>query len=342
MQSIGSPSARANNWNALADQMVRLGANRYVLNALDGSSDSYALVGRPGAGAPAAESSTATGEDGALNGVTSPDRTLQLTAVAADPFGELNTELVDVAYQRAQPFPAFTGGAKAAETWIGIRLGFCKTGAEQLRDAPPLLRELRLRELDAEVDRPRQSDLARATAAASARPSSERSRRSSTRRSPRSPTSSTGSRPCRRRSTAPPARASSTSTTSPTRLRGEVAAPTGDATTSWALGLRQRDRRRRRRGRERRLGRAERDVGRLLARLLPDAGERHLDPRRRDHDEGRPARPRAVRPLRPRAAGDHRRRAAVRERLGQAPQRPPPSSTTTGDCRRRWRAPRRA
>ncbi|MDO8185702.1 hypothetical protein Q5424_15485 [Conexibacter sp. JD483] len=129
MQSIGRPSARADNWNALVDQMVRIGGNRYVINALDGQNDSYALVGRPGAAAPAAESSTKTGEHGDLNGVASPDRSLQLTPVAADPFGRLNTEVVEVAYQRAVPFPAFSAEQKKAETWIAIRLGFCNTSA---------------------------------------------------------------------------------------------------------------------------------------------------------------------------------------------------------------------
>jgi hypothetical protein len=130
MQSIGRPSAAANNWNLFADQMVRLGANRYVANSLNGTTDSYAIVGRPGSEAPAAEASTTTGEPGELTGVTTPDRTLRLTPVAADPFGDLNTELVETAYQAPQPFPAFdTDGKKAAETFIGTALGFCAPGS---------------------------------------------------------------------------------------------------------------------------------------------------------------------------------------------------------------------
>lgn len=130
MQSIGRPSGAANNWNAFVDQAVRLGANRYVLNALDGRTDSYALVGRPGSQAPGAEASTTTDDPGELTGVATPDRTLRLTPVASDPFGDLNTELVETAYQAPQAFPAFdTAGKKAAETFIGTSLGFCSSGS---------------------------------------------------------------------------------------------------------------------------------------------------------------------------------------------------------------------
>ncbi len=107
----------------------------------------------------------------------------------------------------------------------------------ELRDAPPLLRELRRRELDPEVGRAGQIDLARGRQRLQRGGLPERSRRSSTRRSPRSPNIEHYFSALQ----APFDRTAGKSILDlndlADDLRSEFAAPTGDATTSWALGL---------------------------------------------------------------------------------------------------------
>ncbi len=236
MQSIGSPSARANSWNALADQMVRLGANRYVLNALDGSTDSYALVGRPGAEAPAAEV-----EHRDRRGRVAERRHLARPHAAADggrrrPVRRPQHRAGRRRLPESAAVPGVHGRREGSRDVDRNQDRLLQDGRRQLRDAPPLLRELRLRELDAEVDRPRQIDLAwrrQRLQRGRVQNGQGAARRGDLRGRQRRALvldAAGAVRPHRRQEHPRPQR--------PRRHAARrVAAPTGDATTSWALGL---------------------------------------------------------------------------------------------------------
>jgi hypothetical protein len=126
VQSIGHPHGLTHGWESVAEGLRRFGSSFFVAQGL-GDKDDYALVGQVGGDAPASESSTSADEDGELNGILSRDRSFRFSPLlAADELSPVTTQMFDVAYQAPQPFPAFaSGGQKQAETYIGIKLGFC-------------------------------------------------------------------------------------------------------------------------------------------------------------------------------------------------------------------------
>ncbi len=157
VQSIGHPKGDTFLWNDLAEELRNWGSSFFIPMGLDGSDD-YALVGQLNATSPTSESSTAAAEDGELSGILTRDRGSRFNpTLAADGLSPVTSEMFQIAYQAPTPFPAFTGGKAAAETYIGIKLGFCDDGVGELRDAAALLRELR-RRLVPEVRPPQGQD----------------------------------------------------------------------------------------------------------------------------------------------------------------------------------------
>ncbi len=124
----------------LGRAVSELGGNQALFNSL-ATPGSYALVGRAISSRatvpivpPVAESSTASlGQSGQLTGVLAPSRNdysfAPLISDSPDAVGTMNTGLISVAYQPPQPFPAFTGGQAAAETYIGDQLRLCPVDA---------------------------------------------------------------------------------------------------------------------------------------------------------------------------------------------------------------------
>ncbi len=124
---------------SLGRRVYELGGNQALFNTL-AAPGSYALVGRAislQATAPivppVAESSTSLGQSGQLTGVLARSRNdfsfAPLVSDSPDAAGTMNTGLISVAYQPPQPFPAFTGGQAAAETYIGDQLRLCEVDA---------------------------------------------------------------------------------------------------------------------------------------------------------------------------------------------------------------------
>ncbi len=137
VQSIGNVKPLI---TGLGASIAKVGGNAALFNALADNPGGYALIGRGlYATAPAnataaagAESSTVVGQSGQLTGVFSRTRTWDfapLISSSPDALGALDTSLMSVAYQAPTPFPAFTGGEAAAETYIGEQLRFCAPGA---------------------------------------------------------------------------------------------------------------------------------------------------------------------------------------------------------------------
>jgi hypothetical protein len=127
VQSIGTPKGQTFQWNAVTDQLVRLGGNRLVINALDGRADStYALFGRVELRRIAPESSGKSGGAGQLAGGIARTRAWRWEPAVADDLGTLDTSLIELAYQAPTSFPALdTPGERAAMKWIVQQLRFC-------------------------------------------------------------------------------------------------------------------------------------------------------------------------------------------------------------------------
>ena len=148
VQTVGRPKAAGPEWGRIVSSLGRLGANRQLVNALDGTTE-YALVARAGSEVPPAESSTAYDhgsyrpphlEPARLVGSLSRGRrnafepTVSSTPTTENPGGTVNLGLMKVAYQPTQAWPAFPGDAakaKLAEQYICGKLGFCGSGASQ-------------------------------------------------------------------------------------------------------------------------------------------------------------------------------------------------------------------
>ncbi len=126
IQSIGRPKGQSVGWAYTGDWIQRLGGTRLVFDALDGTRD-YTLVGSLDAGRAAVEAGTTTG-DARLVGVLARTHDMGFKPTLAGPPGEVNTDMIDMAYQAPKPFPAFdTPQKRAAETYIGkqIHLSGC-------------------------------------------------------------------------------------------------------------------------------------------------------------------------------------------------------------------------
>ena len=112
--------------STLGMQIARLGGSSAVFNALN-AAGGYALIGR-GVPTPAdvtVESSSGAGQSGRLAGVLSRDRSWTYRLLASDPSGSLNTDLLTIADQPAQSFPAFDTGEQAADDHIARQLSYC-------------------------------------------------------------------------------------------------------------------------------------------------------------------------------------------------------------------------
>ncbi|HVS98884.1 MAG TPA: hypothetical protein VHE08_00045 [Solirubrobacterales bacterium] len=145
VQTIGKPKAAGPEWAGVVEALGRLGANRQLVNALDGTTE-YALVAREGATAPPAESSTAYDHGpypaphrppARLVGTLARDRTSSFvpdvysTPTEASPEGSVNLELMTIAYQPAEAWPELAPGfdrdeVAAAQRYICEELNFCR------------------------------------------------------------------------------------------------------------------------------------------------------------------------------------------------------------------------
>ncbi|HKZ13346.1 MAG TPA: hypothetical protein VJL81_05830 [Solirubrobacterales bacterium] len=129
VQTIGKPKAAGPEWEKIVAPLRRLGGDALAVNALDGTAE-YALVGRLGAAAPPAESSTAYdhGPYGVpdtppahLIGALSRSRTSNFvptvfsTPTAENPGGSVNLALMALAYQPKRAWPDLAPSATRAE-----------------------------------------------------------------------------------------------------------------------------------------------------------------------------------------------------------------------------------
>ncbi|HEX6476431.1 MAG TPA: hypothetical protein VF005_04090 [Acidimicrobiales bacterium] len=135
VQSIGKPKPAGPQWAQITALLQVLGANPAVFNGLTGAGG-YTLVGRderaPGAATttlPAAESSSSIGQPGHLTGILARNRAFGFGPQlydSPDQFGNLNTDLVSIAYQAPKPFTPFAGADVFADDYLGRHAGFCK------------------------------------------------------------------------------------------------------------------------------------------------------------------------------------------------------------------------
>ena len=137
VQSIGPVKPLV---SSLGEGIAKIGGNEAVLNELSAKPGSYALVGRgiygsepAGTLAPTGtESSTSLDQSGELVGVLSRSTSYQfgpLLSDSPDGAGPPNVGLISVAYQKPQPFPAFTPPEQVAETYIGRQINLCTPDA---------------------------------------------------------------------------------------------------------------------------------------------------------------------------------------------------------------------
>jgi hypothetical protein len=145
LQTIGKPKAAGPEWAGIVQQLTNYGANPQLVNALNGSTE-YAFVGRYGAEAPPAESSTAQDANpykgsapppAHLIGVLARGRTSNFVPIVSStpptnrPAGLVNIGLMKVAYQAPQAWPELAPGANrvevaSAEHYLCEGLNFCQ------------------------------------------------------------------------------------------------------------------------------------------------------------------------------------------------------------------------
>lgn len=137
LQTIGAPTPRTGEWDEMTRQIERLGGNRFLWLNLDGTNN-YAIVGRRDAERPIAENGSAQDNPniprsaGTLAGALTMTRTSAYEPLlAGETPSSINTDIIDVTYQRSQPWPEFVSDpskrdeAKLAEKYIATALGFC-------------------------------------------------------------------------------------------------------------------------------------------------------------------------------------------------------------------------
>ncbi|MBS1676008.1 MAG: hypothetical protein JST08_01360 [Actinobacteria bacterium] len=145
LQTIGKPKAAGPEWAGIVSQMTNYGANPQLINALNGTTE-YAFVGRYGAEAPPAESSTAQDNNtymgqapppAHLIGVLARSRTsnfvpnVSSTPPTNRPGGLVNIALMKAAYQAPQAWPELAPGvnrveASSAAYYLCRGLNFCQ------------------------------------------------------------------------------------------------------------------------------------------------------------------------------------------------------------------------
>jgi hypothetical protein len=158
LQAFGAPHGNDAPWGKAAQEIERLGGTRQVFNAMNATDSHalddespnrrgpYAFVGRVGSTAPLAEASySLNGLPGRLSGVLmrAHDGGYE-PAIAGPPRSDgqspVNTELIHIADQVTEPFPAFTdssgkpigaAAAQAVQKFLGSRevTGLCSPNA---------------------------------------------------------------------------------------------------------------------------------------------------------------------------------------------------------------------
>lgn len=132
VQSFRKPKPTTPEWDNIAQALEKLGATRTVFDELNGTGD-YAFVGGPALSDSAIEASgPLTGKPGRVQGYLSRLRDAGFAPSLGDPSGAVTGRLLQIAYQPAQPFPAFdTPGKRAADKWITEQLQLLGTDVRQ-------------------------------------------------------------------------------------------------------------------------------------------------------------------------------------------------------------------
>jgi hypothetical protein len=123
MQSYGHPTGAVHAWQTAAETVSELGGNHLAFLNLGDQGD-FSLIGSIGSASVAAEASNVTGQPGPIAGVLARTHAMAFAPSAAGP-GQVNGQLLRLAYQDPQPFPAFDGGQADAAAWIGAALHLC-------------------------------------------------------------------------------------------------------------------------------------------------------------------------------------------------------------------------
>ncbi|HEX8752614.1 MAG TPA: hypothetical protein VF731_04280, partial [Solirubrobacterales bacterium] len=124
LQSIGNPKPTAPAWDEVAKLIEELGGSRTVFDELDGSGG-YAFVGGAGVAGPLVSSVplTRNPSEGQLSGVLLRTRRAGFTPGPTEQGSGAGAELLRIAFQPSQPFPAFaSAGEKAADAYIARQL----------------------------------------------------------------------------------------------------------------------------------------------------------------------------------------------------------------------------
>ncbi len=324
VQSIGTPKGQSATWNQVVDALRPYGANPLVLNALDGRADStYALVSRIGMSRAPAESSGKSSGAGQLAGVVARTHAWRWEPQFADELGEIDPQIVEVAYQAPRAFPPVNA---AANKYVVQQLRFCPADDAGCDRRPADLRyyywagyssdwTAKLTTLGT-LRRPEGAAFSEQELTATVAQLQRGHRRQQRQELGRQPAEAV--QPLRRRLPAGPGAQRQRS-----RQRPQPAA--GQQRRQRHVQLHRRDRDQRRgQGRE---GGPERDLvlrrgrRRLLAGRVPDQTGRPVRPRRRGPHDRRPARRRADRAAGELRVGADRDRPAARQRLRQADDR---------------------
>jgi hypothetical protein len=125
MQSYGSPAGGGQAWQNAAETVDQLGGNKFAFYALDAQHPDYTLIGQVGGQPYAVTAGTIVGQAGPLSGVLTRTKTMAFEPTTTGPPGGVNAQMLELAYQDPQPFPAFAGGEAAAEGYIGSQLHLC-------------------------------------------------------------------------------------------------------------------------------------------------------------------------------------------------------------------------
>jgi hypothetical protein len=144
VQSIGHPKGQSPGWAAdprgtagAANVITSLGGQRTIFTQLNGESDDYALAGGLGFGRAALEASSDEGQPGPISGVLARAHGYGFQPVTGGPAAGINTELVQMSYEKPVAFPSFAAAPlQAAETYIGDNLRLCPAGTAVCRIRP--------------------------------------------------------------------------------------------------------------------------------------------------------------------------------------------------------------
>jgi len=125
LQSYGSPAGAAQAWQSAGETVADLGGNKLAFFALDADHNDFSLIGQLGGQMYAINAGKILGQAGPLSGVLTRTKTMAFEPASAGPADGVNGQMLTLAYQAPQPFPALPGGQTAAAGYIGVQLHLC-------------------------------------------------------------------------------------------------------------------------------------------------------------------------------------------------------------------------